>query len=246
MVRSECQRSIQYGDARIALTVSFAPIALKRVAISVLPDGQVEVLAPEGSSLEEVMQAVRKRLRWIWRRLAAGYERRVHVLPREYVSGESHLYLGRRHLLKVHAAFGARGGVKMLRGRLEVVVPEGKPEAVKTLLDAWYRQRASEVFSRRLQHCVDQARWIKKPPALRLLKMKTQWGSCSPKGELILNPLLVKAPSTCIDYVLSHELCHLREHNHSERFYRLLSGMVPDWQARKRELDDMAEAILNV
>lgn len=162
MVRSECQRSIQYGDARIALTVSFAPIAVNRVAISVLPDGQVEVLAPEGTSLEEVMQAVRKRLRWIWQRLEAGHERRVHVLPREYVSGESHLYLGRRHLLKVHAAYGARGGVKMLRGRLDVVVPEGKPEAVKALLDAWYRQRASEVFSRRLQHCVDQARWLKK------------------------------------------------------------------------------------
>lgn len=246
MVRSDVQRAIQYGDARIALTIRFADTSAKRVAISVLPDGKVEALAPEDASLDDVMQAVRKRLRWIWQRLEAGQERRVHVLPREYVSGESHLYLGRRHLLKVHPAYGTRGGVKMLRGRLDVAAPEGKPEIVKALLDAWYRQRAQEVFLRRLEHCVDQARWLRKAPSMRLLKMKTQWGSCSPTGELILNPLLVKAPSTCIDYVLSHELCHLKEHNHSERFYRLLSGMVPDWQARKRELDDMAETILNV
>lgn len=74
--------------------------------------------------------------------------------------------------------------------------------------------------------------------------MKTQWGSCSPGGGLILNPALVKAPSARIDYVLSHELCHLREHNHSDRFYALLGRLVPDWRERKRELDGLAELIL--
>lgn len=246
MVRADRQRTIQYGDASIAVTICFVPTAAKRVAISVSPDGLVEAVAPASASIDDVLLAVRKRLRWIWLQLEAGEARRVHVLPREYVSGESHLYLGRRHLLKVRAADGARAGVKMLRGRLDVAVPEGKPEAVKALLETWYRHRAREVFARRLRYCVEQARWLTESPSLRLLKMKTQWGSCSPTGELILNPLLIKAPSTCIDYVLSHELCHLREHNHSERFYRLLSGLVPDWQARKRELDDMAEAILNV
>jgi hypothetical protein len=75
--------------------------------------------------------------------------------------------------------------------------------------------------------------------------MKTQWGSCSPKGELLLNPLLVKAPGHCVDYVIFHELCHLKEHNHSQRFYELLGGLLPDWEKRKAELDGLAEQLLN-
>ncbi|WP_254426989.1 RhuM family protein [Herbaspirillum sp. VT-16-41] len=75
--------------------------------------------------------------------------------------------------------------------------------------------------------------------------MRSQWGSCSPKGEILLNPHLVKAPRPCIEYVLAHELCHLREHNHSDRFYRLLSRVLQDWEARKAELDGLAELLLN-
>ena len=101
------------------------------------------------------------------------------------------------------------------------------------------------VFTRRLTDCVTKVRWLKSDPGFRLLTMKTQWGSCSPKGELLLNPLLVKAPWYCVDYVIFHELCHLNEHNHSPRFYRLLSALVPDWEKRKIELDELAEHILN-
>ncbi|MEJ2632642.1 MAG: M48 family metallopeptidase [Acidihalobacter sp.] len=64
---------------------------------------------------------------------------------------------------------------------------------------------------------------------MRLLAMKTQWGSCSPRGTLTMNPHLVKAPRECIDYVLLHELCHLAEHNHSDRFYRLMGQVMPRW-----------------
>ncbi len=65
--------------------------------------------------------------------------------------------------------------------------------------------------------------------------MQTQWGSCSPNGRITLNPLLVKAPRECIDYVILHELCHIAEHNHSERFYRLLSQVMPKWEKTKAE-----------
>ena len=86
---------------------------------------------------------------------------------------------------------------------------------------------------------------VRHPPPLRLLSMRTQWGSCSPKGEVLLNPHLVKAPRACIEYVVAHELCHLKEHNHSERFYRLLGTVLTDWATRKSKLDDLAELLLN-
>jgi predicted metal-dependent hydrolase len=74
--------------------------------------------------------------------------------------------------------------------------------------------------------------------------MHTQWGSCSPQGRIILNPHLVKAAHDCIDYVILHELCHLAEHNHSERFYRLMNQVMPQWEKVKERLDVMASSLL--
>lgn len=237
------QYSVAYGDERIGFALRRQPRLKAHVAIHVMPDGAVLVDAPEGSELRAVKQAVRQRAPWVWRQLEAQRERQRHVLPREYVSGETHFYLGRRHPLKVLVAPRAEAGVRLWRGRLEVTAPG--PDAVRGLLEAWYRARAKAVFERAL---ADMAARLRLPPALpawRLLAMRTQWGSCSPKGELLLNPLLVKAPRSGIEYVLAHELCHLKEHNHSERFYRLLGAALPDWERRKQELDGLAELVLN-
>lgn len=239
------QRSIRYGDVRIAFDIRFLPTARRRVSIHVLPEGHVRVDAPECAAPETVVEAVRRRARWLWNELEACRERRLHVLPREYVSGESHFYLGRRHMLKVLAEEGGETGVRLLRGRLVVAVKQKEGSAVRSLLDEWYRQRAREVFGRRLVELAPRLPWLSAVPAFRLLAMRTQWGSCSPSGELILNPYLVKAPRDCIDYVITHELCHLREHNHSPAYYRLLEAAMPDWAGRKQMLDDLAELLLN-
>lgn len=237
--------SVSYGDERIDFSVRFLPRPQRRVAIHVMPDGSVQVDAPEDSSLLEVKKAVRLRARWIWHQLEMLRERQRHVLPREYVSGETHFYLGRRHMLKVQVGQQADAGVRLWRGRLEVTTPLRDAGTVRRLLDVWYRERAKDVFARVL---VDLAARMSLPQpmsAWRLLSMRTQWGSCSPKGNLLLNPFLVKAPRACIEYVVAHELCHLKEHNHSERFYRLLGTVLPDWELRKDELDNLAEQLLN-
>lgn len=241
---SEMRKTLVYGDTRISYTIQFGQSLAKRIRISLLPNGHVEVLAPLDADLQAIENAVRQRARWIWQQLQAWRLRQEHVLPRRYVSGESHFYLGRRHMLKVVSDKASKPGVKMLRGRLEVHTPDTSPRTIQSLLNAWYRERAQEVFHRRLASCLDRAVWLKQAPSIRLLNMKTQWGSCSPKGELILNPSLVKAPSACIDYVLCHELCHIQQHNHSKRFYTLLTQLVPEWVSHKQELDDMAEMIL--
>ncbi len=243
------RRSIRYGDERIAFTIRFMPrpglASQRRISISVLPDGAVVVDAPQASEPQEIVAAVYRRARWIWQQLAVHKERMRHVLPREYVSGESCFYLGRRHALKVKVSSDAAAEVKLLRGKLEVTISASDPDTVRRLLEAWYRKRAQEVFARRLLEVADGLRWLKEMPSFRLLNMRTQWGSCSPEGVLYLNPQLVKAPRPCIDYVLAHELCHLKEHNHSPAYYRRLSALMPDWERRKQELDGMAELLLN-
>ncbi len=82
-------------------------------------------------------------------------------------------------------------------------------------------------------------------PKWKITAMRKQWGSCSPKGVVSLNPNLVKAPRDCIDYVLVHELAHLKEHNHSKRFYGLLDRNMPDWKSRKAKLDGIADLLIN-
>ncbi|MDY0207556.1 MAG: DUF45 domain-containing protein, partial [Pseudomonas sp.] len=112
------------------------------------------------------------------------------------------------------------------------------------LLSNWYKGRAKDVFVKRLDVMLEQALWVTERPPIRILTMQTQWGSCSPSGRLTLNPHLVKAPRECIDYVILHELCHIAEHNHSERFYRLMNQVMPQWEKTKKKLDGMANRLL--
>ncbi|MGP4971841.1 M48 metallopeptidase family protein [Psychrobacter aquimaris] len=100
-------------------------------------------------------------------------------------------------------------------------------------------------LSARLKVLLPKASWVKNVPLYKILIMQKQWGSCSTKGNLILNPHLVKAPREYIDYVILHELCHIAEHNHSENFWRLLTQVMPNWKEVKARLDGMAELYLN-
>lgn len=237
--------SFRYGDERIHLTVRSQPDRkLNRVAIHVEPDGRLVVDAPMSASTDMVLSAVKKRARWISKHLSAVRARLAHVLPREYVSGESLSYLGRRYQLKVLVVADAHAGTRMRGAIIEVTVPERAPTLVRAQLDTWFRARAREVFAERLRSVAAPLHWVRQLPPMRLQAMKVQWGSCSPAGRITLNPHLVKAPRECIDYVLLHELCHLRHHNHSPQFHKALDSHMPRWRTIKQRLDSMAEQVL--
>ena len=236
--------SFCYGEERIVFERVLRSQATSKVLIKVHPDCRVVVSAPEDATSETVLYAVKQRGRWIYEQLREFRQQLEHVTLRKYISGESHYYLGKQYLLKVHVEPDQVQGVKLLRGKLEVSVRASDATRVKNLLIDWYKIRAREVFARRLDVLLEQALWVQERPSIRILTMQTQWGSCSPNGRITLNPHLVKAPRDCIDYVILHELCHIAEHNHSERFYRLLSQVMPNWEKTKERLDGLASRIL--
>lgn len=236
--------TITYGAERIPYAVEADPRRTSRVAIHVDPDGTVKVDAPPGFSDKAVHSAVQKRARWVVDHVSQARNRFRHVHPRDYVSGEQVLYLGRRYLLKVLKDWDGGPEVRLRGNRLEVGVMRPDRERVRRLVWSWYREKANDYFGRRLEALSGRLTWVTAPPAFQLREMRRQWGSCSPQGRLILNPHLVKAPRDCVDYVLVHELAHLKHHDHSRGFWRLVDAHDPDWPSKKRMLDDMAEILV--
>ncbi len=236
--------SFRYGDELIPFERAPRPKTGNTVLIKVHPDCRVVVSAPDAVGDDEVLAAVKKRGRWIYTQLRDFRQQIEHIRPRRYISGESHYYLGKQYLLKVVETSDHVQGVKLLRGKLEVFVKDSSADKVRALLTDWYKARAKVYFAGRLEVMLDQALWVKERPPLRILTMQTQWGSCSPNGRITLNPHLIKAPRDCVDYVILHELCHIAEHNHSERFYRLMKQVMPQWEKTKTQLDGMAHRVL--
>lgn len=247
-MQQQCELfSFVYGEEAIPYRVLWSPDqAAEKVKIKVYPNAEVLVNAPAQTSPEQIHQAVMKRARWIWQSVTNFQQSRADVIDKHYQSGDMMFYLGRRYLLKVMQT-DDKPKVKLNQGQLQVCLPDGEPQRqqqVERLVNRWYRQQAERVFHERIDALMIQADWVTEVPPFKILSMQKQWGSCSIKGCLMLNPHLIKAAKPCIDYVILHELCHLAEYNHSERFWKLLTLVMPNWKVHKARLDGMAELYL--
>lgn len=236
--------TLRYGARSADYVVRENAVLTARLRIHVEPTGTLVVEAPVGTPETEIRAGVQKRARWIMDHIERFENFRRHALPRDYRSGETHFYLGRRHKLKVLVEPNSRRSVRLVAGRLEVTAASEEAEDVRLLLQRWYRQRALSYFNVRTARLAANLPWVSVTPPVKLLKMKRYWGSCSPRGSITLNPALIKAPVHCVEYVLLHELCHLSEHNHSPRFYGLLDRHMPGWREAKEELDGLSEMLL--
>ena len=227
--------AVHYGGEDIPIELTFRPRS--QLAINVHPDQRVTVVAPEARSVEEILARVQRRAGWIARQRR--HFAKFHPLPRarRYVTGETHYYLGRQYRLKIGRA--ARQSVRVVGRFLIVETPHAKASArVKALIDRWYKARAEELFKSRLLRCLNESASLRMPPPkIVIRRMGKRWGSCTETGNVLINVELIKTPLDCIDYLIVHELCHLRVHNHSAAYYRLLGRCMPDWQRRKSRLD---------
>ncbi len=212
----------------------------KTVGITVDPDRGVLVRAPAGYHGEPLSVVVRRKTPWILRRLSEIERIASRNGSKEFVSGESFLFLGRRLRLKVAGRQGReeRGRVSLRGRRLEVFVRGGRgetdPARIRIALREWYREQAARrIPGRVLTHAAKLG--VNKPRVI-VVGQKRRWGSCGKDGSLRINWRIIMAPTSVLDYVVVHELAHLVEPSHSERFWNFVRGVLPDYEHRREWL----------
>jgi predicted metal-dependent hydrolase len=227
---------ILYGEHVIAFSVVRRD--RKTLEIAVEPDTSVVVAAPYDLPLEAIADKVRKRAAWVRRQQCYFTQFLPRTPERLFVPGETHLYLGRQYRLKVLPHI--QTDVKLVRGF--IVVQSHKPrrtEVTRELVEGWYREKASIKFRERLE--VSLARFPDpeafRPRGVIVRQLEQRWGSMSPSSRLLLNRRLIQAPTDAIDYVITHELCHIEEPHHGTAFFDLLGKVMPDWRRRKDRLE---------
>lgn len=228
------RQEIVFGTESIAYEIRFLPTR-RTLGIEVHPDLSVVVRAPADCDPDTIQARVGKRASWISKQLTNFQRYSPRTPARQYVSGETHLYLGRQYRLKVVA--GEPASVKMNRGHLVLTLPgKADPDRVKAMLHRWYLDHARHVFIAVLEEFLSRFKGHQRP-RLIVRAMQSRWGSLSQAGTMTLNANLVRAPRACIEYVVAHELCHLKHRDHDAGFFRLLGQVMPDWEKRKQRLE---------
>ena len=230
--------SVRFGSTTIDYEVRRSERRKKTVQITV-DGGGVQVAAPMNTPASELRAIVRKRTPWI---LNHATDAMLEAAPKSFVSGETLPYLGRNVRLLVESTDVRSPEVRFDRWRFRVAVPEtmdgGKRyESVRRVIVGWYRGRAAE----RLPVVVE--RWwprLGRGEMSRILvrDQRQRWGSCAPDGTLRFNWRAMMLKPALIEYVVVHELAHLRHRNHSKDFWGLVSKAMPDAQQRRRSLRD--------
>jgi len=227
---------IDHQGQRILVQVSYD--RFRSLRLSVRPEGTVLVRAPRRVGQAQIRSHVESKAAWILRHLERFRAlREAAPQPLAYLSGETHAYLGCGYLLEARQA--ERNAVRLEEGCLVVTtVFPPSPDKVKKLLDAWYLGQARELFLRLIREQLPglDALGVPRPARMKIRAMTTRWGTCSHSGTITLNRHLVRAPLECVEYVVVHELCHLRHLGHDKRFYGLLASILPDWKARRKLL----------
>ena len=195
----------------------------------------VSVVVPRQLPFERIEKLLKDKNRWIKEKLFLQRE----ALPasyKDYVSGEAFCYLGRNYRLKVIQ--GTFQPVKLLQGRLLVTVPGSKNQAhiTRNALIRWYKHHA-ELRLRDKVNRYAEIVGIEIPPT-GIRSFKSRWGSCSAKGYIDFNWKIIMAPHPIVDYVVVHELCHLKQYDHSPKFWKLVERVIPDYSDCKQWLKD--------
>lgn len=227
---------VRFGNTTIEYELRRSQRRKKTVQISIDGNG-VQVAAPSTTPDDDIEAIVRKRAPWI---LMHSSGTTLEATPKRFVSGETLPYLGRNVRLIVEPADVRRPEVRFDHWRFRVAAPfhctdASRRDGIQHALVSWYRARAEERVGSRVAHWWPRLGHGEKPSVL-IRDQRRRWASCAPDGTLRFNWRIVMARPAVLDYVVVHELAHLRERNHGRRFWDEVAKSLPSYAEQKREL----------
>lgn len=207
----------------------------RTIALIVERDGSLTVRAPKRAAMKDVESFIKKKADWIIR-TRERLKSIVEIDKKQFVDGEKFLYLGKEFVLNLVEP--QRPALKFDNGFYLGSTAQKRGEALFT---RWYKEQAFNVISERVNMFAERYEFT--PRQVRITSAKTRWGSCSPDGSLNFTWRLVMAPLDVVDYVVAHELAHLRVKSHSRRFWKVVEGIFPSHKAQRKWMREHGERL---
>ena len=232
--------SFEYDTEKIEFAV--VKSRRKSLSIAIQPDGNLLVKAPFFVPDGEILKWVKTKTGWIIRQRAIILEQQELNPPKKYVTGEKFWYLGQEYDLEVRISTGRSGMVGIVEDKIVLFSKSGDGAEVQKILADWYVKQAKAVIPKRVRFWAE--RMGESYGNITVKNQKKRWGSCSSARNLNFNRRLIMAPEAVVDYVVVHELCHLRHMNHSKEFWDEVEKILPDYKIHKKWLEKNG-ALLN-
>lgn len=222
-----------YGTQIIEFDVIFRK--RKTLTIEVEAPSVIRVIAPEGKTKDEILETVKGKSKWIVQKLFEIREMEYRKHNKEFVNGESFIYMGRNYSLQIIVDESAKiPEAKLTKGKFVVLVENKDFDRIRLALENWYKDKAKEKIAERVAYY--QSHFDQKPKRIVIKDQQKRWGSCTKDHQLLFNWKCIMAPSPVLDYVVVHEMCHMVYMNHSTEFWTLLKRILPDYEGRKEWL----------
>jgi predicted metal-dependent hydrolase len=224
---------LMYGTTNIAFDVIFKN--RKNMEIAVEPPNNITVTAPIGTKEEEILKKVESKGIWIIQKIYSFKHMQYRHIEREFVNGESFMYLGRNYSLQIEVDLSVKKPeVKLYRGKFIVKASDKYEENIRKAMEVWYRNKSKELIDNRIKY---YSKYFDKMPIdIKIKEQKKRWGSCTAKNELLFNWRCIMAKSNALDYIVVHEMCHMYHKNHSKEFWGLVASVLSDYEIRKEWL----------
>jgi len=208
----------------------------RTIGISVLPDSSVVVRVPYLTSLKTISRIVNEKYNWVLKHRDNYKKLDSSPLIRSYETGSTHLFRGKESVLKIEKS--GKSYIRFYDNTIELTTEKTDDStAIKRLLYKGYKDEALKYFPGLMSKVLmEHENHMFKPAGLVIRTMKRRWGSCSNKGVITLSTELIKLSDIYIEYVIVHELCHLKHHNHGMQYYKLLSEVFPEWKTVRKKL----------
>jgi len=231
---------LAYGGKKIKCHLSYDWNGSIRLAVK--KNGEVHIKAPHLIPEMMIKSFLKQKARWIYRHYTFHKLHDDSLSPKEYKEGEIHFFMGERYQLSIKK--GDKESVLLSEANSlsekQMIVSTARPSSVliRSIIRAWYHEQGVKILFDRFQKAKEPFSRIGiVPESLTYKRMRGKWGTCAHDGAICLNPELIKTPLECIDYVVYHELCHVRHHNHGNGFHALMTQMMPDWKVRRKKLN---------